>query len=219
MLQCSPTEHGDLAAAGRKVLSAKARALDLIDEGRSSIAATSGQCLMMGLIACSQHLEAEAPGAETEKVLAALRAQGLLPPSVGGSPSSAAPAANQSDGGSSVGTQKEKRAKFSWDDPPDAAWRQGAWIAHSPRQERLIHVYRGKKRGWVNLPEETTQELLRWYDTAKLFDVIKGVSCVLDGKEEFLTYRYEGAQYLTEQNPNYSQDRRECVVYKGKGLA
>ncbi len=47
----------------------------------------------------------------------------------------------------------------------------------------------------------------------------KGVSCFLDGKEEFLTYRFEGAQHLTEQNPNYSQDRRECVVYKGKGLA
>ena len=219
MLQCSPTEHGDLAAAGRKVLSAKARALDLIDEGRSSIAATSGQCLMMGLIACSQHLEAEAPGAETEKVLAALRTQSLLPRFVGGTPSSAAPAANKSDGGSSVGTEKEKRFKFSWDDPPDAAWRQGDWIAHSPRQERLIHVNRGKKRGWVNLPEETTQELLRWYDTAKLLDVIKGVRCVLDGKEEFLTYTYEGAQYLSEQNPKYNEDKRECVVYKGKGLA
>ena len=71
----------------------------------------------------------------------------------------------------------------------------------------------------MNLPKETTQELLRWYDTAKLLDVIKGVRCVLDGKEEFLTYTYEGAQYLSEQNLNYSEDKRECVVYKGKGLA
>ena len=219
MLQCSHAEHGDLAAAGRKVLSAKAQALGISDEGRSSIAATTGQCLMMGLVACSQHLKAEAPGEATEKVLEALQMQGLLPPLVGGAPSRAAPAASKSDGGSSVGTDKEKPAKFSWDDPPDAAWRQGDWIKHSPQQERLIHVFRGKRRGWVNLPEETTQVLLQWYDTAKLFDVIKGVSCVLDGKEEFLTYRYEGGQYLTEQNPNQSQDRRECVVYKGKGLA
>ena len=80
-------------------------------------------------------------------------------------------------------------------------------------------MYRGKKRGWVNLPQETTQILLQWYDTAKLFDVIKGVSCVLDGKEEFLTYTYEGAQYLSEQNPKYNEGKRECVVYKGKGLA
>ena len=219
MLQCSHTEHGDLAAAGRKVLSAKAQALGISDEGRSSIAATTGQCLMMGLVACSQHLKAEAPGEATEKVLEALQMQGLLPPLVGGAPSRAAPAASKSDGGSSVGTDKEKPAKFSWDDPPDAAWRQGDWIKHSPQQERLIHVFRGKRRGWVNLPEETTQVLLQWYDTAKLFDVKKGVRCVLDGKEEFLTYTYEGAQYLSEQNPKYNEGKRECVVYKGKGLA
>ena len=54
MLHCSHTEHGDLAAADRKVLSAKAQALGISDEGRSSIAATTGQCLMMGLVACSQ---------------------------------------------------------------------------------------------------------------------------------------------------------------------
>ena len=166
MLQCSHTEHGDLAAAGRKVLSAKAQALDISDEGRSSIAATTGQCLMMGLVACSQHLKAEAPGEATETVLETLRLQHLLPPLVGGAPSSAAPAANKSDGGSSVGTDKEKPAKFSWDDPPDAAWRQGDWIKHSPQQERLIHVFRGKKRGWVNLHEETTQVLLLSYNTA-----------------------------------------------------
>ena len=68
------------------------------------------------------------------------------------------------------------------------------------------------------MPGATTETLLQWYDTAHLLDVKKGVRCVLDGEEQFLTYTYEGAQYLSEQNPKYNDGKRECVVYKGRGL-
>ena len=146
MLQCSHAEHGDLAAAGRKVLSAKAQALDILDEGRSNIAATTGQCLMMGLVACSQQVRAEAPGPATDNALEVLRMQSLLPPLFEAASSSAAPAASQSDAGTSAGTAKEKHFKFSWDDPPDAVWRKGPWIEHDDNQERRIHVNRGKKQ-------------------------------------------------------------------------
>ena len=107
---------------------------------------------------------------------------------------------------------------MSWTDPLDAEWRLGPQVKQDDEQARRIEVYLGPKQGSVDLPEDTTRELLPWYDTAAIGDVKKGVTCEIEGKQFFFNYTFEGRHFLTQQNPRRTDGKRQCKVYLADGL-
>ena len=219
LLQCTADEHGNLLAAGRRVIEAKQQSLAIMGTTRQQIAATTGQCWMMSLFACAQQVQQENPGPDTERVVARLRLQGLGIPTGVAAQSSGEPAAVDSVAASSSGSkEQDKDTKMSWSDPLDATWRLGSKVERDDEQARRIKVYLGPKQGFVDLPEDTTKELLPWYDTAAIGDVKKGVSCQIDGKQFFLNYTFEGWHFLTQQNPRRTDGKRQCLVYLAEGL-
>ena len=59
LLHCTADEHGDLLAAGRRVLEAKQQSLAIMGATCQQIAATTGKCWMMSLFACIQQMQQE----------------------------------------------------------------------------------------------------------------------------------------------------------------
>ena len=80
---------------------------------------------------------------------------------------------------------------------------------------RTIKV-RGDGNQWIELPPCAREELLKWYDRAKIGDMKKGVIANLENRHAY-DYKFEGGIYLTQRNPNHpdSPPREVQVIYVG----
>lgn len=215
-LSLSRPMHGDLRYAGQQVMNYKAQLLTQQNRATREIEGMCVSAMHFFLQACAHHKRHLEPGDDTEEIVVDLRNLGLLPPLP---PTEAEDAEASGSGGGGTRSRSRKKASktYDWEDPADAEWRRDEWIRRSPLQARRIKVFCGAKTGYVDLPPDTTQELLAWYDQAQILEEKAGVSVLIEGQTFYFTYRYEGGKYLTQRNPNRANERRECIVYYAEG--
>lgn len=176
------------------------------------------------LVACAMEFRLAVPAEESDPKLQRLVQQNLLPADLTSEVIGKAcedmwayveTAHRGGAGRGKGGGPRNRKSKTSWDDPRTAEWRQEPWVYHNPARRREIRVFGGKATGWIKLPPEPTQILLRWYDGGQLGDIYEGLRTDPDNDHSY-DYRIEGGKYLTQRNVNRSGEPRECHIVYGE---
>jgi len=186
--------------------------------------------LKMTLAACALHARAKDFSPDNQRLFAMLQAQQLLPLYQGPPPiaaggdvcaGAAQPPAEQEEASGSAGGSKKKRTKGGgrwWEAPLDAEWRLESWVRHNPNVPRFINVKLGPKLGWAKLPYDSTQRLLKFYDSGKLGDTLPGIL----GNEQnnhYYDYKIEGGKWLSQNNTHSpGSNPRECHILYGSSV-